>query len=146
MIRRPPRSTLFPYTTLFRSVLQQLPSVHRDAASLRVVRFVEPSPGFDGDVTDLVVVGSHAKNLPVGRSVVADGADVLAIQDRRQSSHKLGVVADRQIVLVRKVVSLAGLRAAFDRGNAPREHEHDILPEVGQLSFLATAEALSQAY
>src|SRR2546422_6146701 len=24
MIRRPPRSTLFPYTTLFRSVLQQL--------------------------------------------------------------------------------------------------------------------------
>src|SRR2546422_10997276 len=25
MIRRPPRSTLFPYTTLFRSALQQLP-------------------------------------------------------------------------------------------------------------------------
>src|SRR3712207_8940991 len=25
MIRRPPRSTLFPYTTLFRSVLEQLP-------------------------------------------------------------------------------------------------------------------------
>src|SRR3712207_8000534 len=27
MIRRPPRSTLFPYTTLFRSVLQRLPLV-----------------------------------------------------------------------------------------------------------------------
>ena len=27
MIRRPPRSTLFPYTTLFRSVNQQLPDV-----------------------------------------------------------------------------------------------------------------------
>src|SRR3712207_7620978 len=26
MIRRPPRSTLFPYTTLFRSVLGELPS------------------------------------------------------------------------------------------------------------------------
>src|SRR5258708_22647320 len=25
MIRRPPRSTLFPYTTLFRSVFQQIP-------------------------------------------------------------------------------------------------------------------------
>src|SRR3712207_7580953 len=29
MIRRPPRSTLFPYTTLFRSALQALPGVAR---------------------------------------------------------------------------------------------------------------------
>src|SRR5258705_8456671 len=28
MIRRPPRSTLFPYTTLFRSHLQQSPEIH----------------------------------------------------------------------------------------------------------------------
>src|SRR3712207_7527498 len=32
MIRRPPRSTLFPYTTLFRSVLQLLQ--HHDAGAL----------------------------------------------------------------------------------------------------------------
>src|SRR2546422_7013330 len=32
MIRRPPRSTLFPYTTLFRSVL---PSAHRTVDGLR---------------------------------------------------------------------------------------------------------------
>src|SRR5438874_7172359 len=31
MIRRPPRSTLFPYTTLFRSVVAQRPSQHADA-------------------------------------------------------------------------------------------------------------------
>src|SRR5256885_4011394 len=32
MIRRPPRSTLFPYTTLFRSVLSfQAPSVRRES-------------------------------------------------------------------------------------------------------------------
>src|SRR2546430_11003161 len=30
MIRRPPRSTLFPYTTLFRSILHQIPH-HIDA-------------------------------------------------------------------------------------------------------------------
>src|SRR5437667_1502434 len=30
MIRRPPRSTLFPYTTLFRSVYYSLPSVARE--------------------------------------------------------------------------------------------------------------------
>src|SRR3712207_7633548 len=29
MIRRPPRSTLFPYTTLFRSVLRLVPEVHK---------------------------------------------------------------------------------------------------------------------
>src|SRR6266700_6754741 len=32
MIRRPPRSTLFPYTTLFRSVQPPLHGRHRDAA------------------------------------------------------------------------------------------------------------------
>src|SRR3712207_6928759 len=29
MIRRPPRSTLFPYTTLFRSVSVSLPTLHK---------------------------------------------------------------------------------------------------------------------
>src|SRR3989441_3894914 len=32
MIRRPPRSTLFPYTTLFRSICGQGPSDHPDLA------------------------------------------------------------------------------------------------------------------
>ena len=32
MIRRPPRSTLFPYTTLFRSSAGQCPSIHRNSA------------------------------------------------------------------------------------------------------------------
>src|SRR5258705_1817781 len=38
MIRRPPRSTLFPYTTLFRSRLRQGPPdhlLHREAPALR---------------------------------------------------------------------------------------------------------------
>src|SRR5260221_5043384 len=39
MIRRPPRSTLFPYTTLFRSVLLAL-FVHRDAFEDQVVLVV----------------------------------------------------------------------------------------------------------
>src|SRR5688572_32312928 len=30
MIRRPPRSTLFPYTTLFRSVRKVVPTEHRE--------------------------------------------------------------------------------------------------------------------
>src|SRR2546426_5734481 len=59
MIRRPPRSTLFPYTTLFRSVPVQLvvivvlhdpaPHVVNDADGLRRVDGSR-HPGLDGDV------------------------------------------------------------------------------------------------
>src|SRR3712207_7399819 len=35
MIRRPPRSTLFPYTTLFRSTMEVLPPLQRPSASAR---------------------------------------------------------------------------------------------------------------
>src|SRR5256885_4715854 len=34
MIRRPPRSTLFPYTTLFRSLLEQVPACCADALDI----------------------------------------------------------------------------------------------------------------
>src|SRR3712207_9079344 len=37
MIRRPPRSTLFPYTTLFRSLGAQVDSVEADLATLEGV-------------------------------------------------------------------------------------------------------------
>src|SRR3712207_7178433 len=61
MIRRPPRSTLFPYTTLFRSrVLQHLDllvrglgrRIHRreDAGLAAAVRGVEPGVAVAGDV------------------------------------------------------------------------------------------------
>src|SRR3712207_8005697 len=46
MIRRPPRSTLFPYTTLFRSV---------GCVTLRPIKaccFNTPVPGMDADVLD----------------------------------------------------------------------------------------------
>src|SRR5690242_21530608 len=44
MIRRPPRSTLFPYTTLFRSVLPNRPAEQR--AALRIAgRFLDEPLG-----------------------------------------------------------------------------------------------------
>src|SRR3712207_8468153 len=51
MIRRPPRSTLFPYTTLFRSPIQPEP---------------DPVPVRDGDVTDRRVGGQGAFDGPDG--------------------------------------------------------------------------------
>src|SRR3712207_8148289 len=49
MIRRPPRSTLFPYTTLFRSVLVRdgdvVPSVRREGGGVATDRCVDRSAG-----------------------------------------------------------------------------------------------------
>src|SRR3712207_7955376 len=69
MIRRPPRSTLFPYTTLFRSLLgrhvveraQRLPRL-REHAALRVLRQAEV-----GDERVLGVVEEDVRRLDVDR-------------------------------------------------------------------------------
>src|SRR3712207_8889010 len=48
MIRRPPRSTLFPYTTLFRSRFPNICGIlgmSRDASKFREVRAVRALPG-----------------------------------------------------------------------------------------------------
>src|SRR5687768_17781099 len=74
MIRRPPRSTLFPYTTLFRSDL------HRDRAEPRQRRLRD-------DVLDAVahhqgdpVAGPHAEpGQPVGEPVD------LGVEDRKST-------------------------------------------------------------
>src|ERR1039457_7316213 len=52
MIRRPPRSTLFPYTTLFRSVRRRLPRIHA-CAKRSAVR------GTDGDRKSTRLNSSH---------------------------------------------------------------------------------------
>src|ERR1035438_1495453 len=46
MLRRPPRSTLFPYTTLFRSVYESRPSKENAAAAPDLI--VGYSPGYRG--------------------------------------------------------------------------------------------------
>src|SRR2546426_8586470 len=70
MIRRPPRSTLFPYTTLFRSIR-------------RLMRLVSEAP-------DTLIVVDHADNVAaLGREATADGVvvDVLVDVDVRSEEH-----------------------------------------------------------
>src|SRR2546422_6170890 len=48
MIRRPPRSTLFPYTTLFRSLLLERRAVRELALDRREIALCRPALGRDG--------------------------------------------------------------------------------------------------
>src|SRR2546427_10942970 len=82
MIRRPPRSTLFPYTTLFRSIgnvvlLQRAPAEQRHVEEAVVVR--DPHVGWDRPVGQL----DHARegelavlpHLPVPHAVPERAVD-----------------------------------------------------------------------
>src|SRR3989442_6123877 len=52
MIRRPPRSTLFPYTTLFRSTVAGRPIAPGDASALNPAFDVTPARYVTGYITD----------------------------------------------------------------------------------------------
>src|SRR3712207_8665202 len=70
MIRRPPRSTLFPYTTLFRSAEATIGG--------KVVRF-EAAPGLDVGPGEIHQVRHHA--------VLGHGLAVEAIRAHRSEEH-----------------------------------------------------------
>src|SRR5688572_31394653 len=71
MIRRPPRSTLFPYTTLFRSSVNgielssNLTEVY-DAVELKYRMFAR-----DGDSIDLLRPGSPATRAAIGEELTS---------------------------------------------------------------------------
>src|SRR3712207_7010964 len=69
MIRRPPRSTLFPYTTLFRS--HRLGVVQKQAGNVAVVLVAgEPvQPGVVGNIPRHILVGQR---VPGGDQLHAD--------------------------------------------------------------------------
>src|SRR3712207_7265412 len=67
MIRRPPRSTLFPYTTLFRSTVYQLPD------GKRVLRFTDFETSNGPDVVVYLVAAPDAKDA----ETVKNGSPVL---------------------------------------------------------------------
>src|SRR3712207_8109328 len=82
MIRRPPRSTLFPYTTLFRSVLQGdaaevagLPGIRRGARELD-----------QGVPAHVAVLNGEAV---VGKAPVLDAVVVVAAVHRDRKSTRL---------------------------------------------------------
>src|SRR3989449_5772650 len=106
MIRRPPRSTLFPYTTLFRSVCDPL-------AVGRNVR----EPVVEAVVRDLLLggpIGSHPPDLhpSAARRVEVDvravGRELRSVvQSRRGRQADLIATGDGDLVDVQLAVALA---------------------------------------
>src|ERR1051326_2582216 len=79
MIRRPPRSTLFPYTTLFRSQVLELRARSRTGSAIRALLDLAPDTahlvgdGGEQDVPlDQVKKGEHLRVRP-GEKIPVDG-------------------------------------------------------------------------
>src|SRR3712207_7161947 len=79
MIRRPPRSTLFPYTTLFRSLVERLDGL---------------VPHRDGQL-------GRDRGLGRGDGVVVDGAEVTGRRADRRSEEHTSELQSRQYLVCR---------------------------------------------
>ena len=111
-------------------VLQQFPADDGHAAGFGVVLIVEPAAGTYGNIADLVVLGCDAEDLSAGRTVIADGADVFAVEHGGKIFERARLAADGEVILVGEMVGASGLGAAFDGGRAAGEGEHDVLAEI----------------
>src|SRR2546429_2543850 len=104
MIRRPPRSTLFPYTTLFRSLGDQRPHVHAAGAPDRLAEcstehVAEP----DEAIEDVGSVGAVAEGLAEalveGRPGVVAVGTVLDDEDGHRGRDDTGHRPDRPVMM-----------------------------------------------
>src|SRR5258708_22949726 len=89
MIRRPPRSTLFPYTTLFRSLLGNA------AEPVQIsVRFADDA---DDDLGDKLIASRSIMDLPqVADQIDRDPADALRVY---KALHPLGARLEQNEVI-----------------------------------------------
>src|SRR2546422_1616673 len=155
MIRRPPRSTLFPYTTLFRShrvaprAHQQLERVVETGrvASLRPDHGLEAvhrvAPGRPGERR---LAGQHRVSVPpqgIDLAVVGEHAERLYERPTRRSVRRVALVEDRERRLV--VRGLEGgkeagelgageQRLVYERAAGERAHEERL--EAGPASAM----------
>src|SRR5438874_4626440 len=97
MIRRPPRSTLFPYTTLFRSDLDRQ-GRHRGAEPRRGHRAADPRPGRrdgrGGDETRGDRARRDRKSTRLNSSHVEISYAVFCLK-KKKKKQKLGLVLER---------------------------------------------------
>src|SRR2546429_8822371 len=120
MIRRPPRSTLFPYTTLFRSVAKLRrkasgPEQHRARHGLLQVR----------------VAGNHGTPLARGELIERGGDREYAGGERIQRLEQIQPQRREHLVVARAPEVNAPARRSDALGEAPLERRLAVL--VGEL-------------
>src|SRR3989441_13089639 len=135
MIRRPPRSTLFPYTTLFRSLMQ---------AIARVNRVFKDKPG--GLVVDYLGL-AHELKAALATYTESGGTGKTAIDQ-----------AEAVAAMLEKYEVCCGLFHGFDRskwvtgtpaqrlGLLPSAQEHILAQQDGKDRLLRAVRDLSQAF
>src|SRR3712207_2209423 len=105
MIRRPPRSTLFPYTTLFRSYL-----VNSDMMQIKVAQGAKPGEGgqLPGHKVDRNIAAVRHSTPGVGLISPPPHHDIYSIEDLAQLIHDLKNVNEQARISV-KLVSEVGV-------------------------------------
>src|SRR5258708_11192755 len=85
MIRRPPRSTLFPYTTLFRSVaVSELP---RATAGARLFDGGSSSPVVEPKITTTVVSDRKSTRLNSSHQIISYAVFCLKKKKTKRTAH-----------------------------------------------------------
>src|SRR3989442_13820460 len=102
MIRRPPRSTLFPYTTLFRSHAGRDDEGRGEQLQLQVMRQLQLAP------YPLLaqVLGDQGRVLDRGADLIRDGGDELAVA----RGERIGAEPVRQVDDADRLGALPGRR------------------------------------
>src|SRR3712207_7994090 len=84
MIRRPPRSTLFPYTTLFRSQEQ---ARLKEAAKLGFSSAVSPAPRLDKNKLEKLPLARDRKSTRLNSSHANISYAVFCLKKKKKISH-----------------------------------------------------------
>src|SRR2546426_9129898 len=96
MIRRPPRSTLFPYTTLFRSLVGDLRSLRRQHRRQRQ-RHRQPEK-LTGHTTSSIIVIRDRKSTRLNSSHLVISYAVFCLKKKKKNTEKTQGV--RYIIIV----------------------------------------------
>src|SRR3712207_8374042 len=99
MIRRPPRSTLFPYTTLFRSPTSRATARRRSARlqGLALLAGDEPRPGRPGDDgghAEGVLDGEDRKSTRLNSSHANIAYRLLCVKKKRRTTLEAEISGD----------------------------------------------------
>ena len=115
MIRRPPRSTLFPYTTLFRSDTNNV--ILKPGESKRIAVTIERAEGFDKnvslDVTYNHLSSVYGNSLPPGVTLDKKNSKTLLTGKTNEGHITLTAAKDAKPVKVQQICVMAHISLNF---------------------------------